>query len=83
MACHDKEHTDVAKQTAKYLYGTKDWGITYTRGIGGSPHLAEKATSPKMAAFIHSRKSDATADDAKGNSRILGTYCDADLAGDD
>ena len=36
-----------------------------------------------MAAFIHSRKSDAAADDANGDSRIIGTYCDADLAGDD
>ena len=83
MACPGKEHIDVAKQTIKYLYGTKDWGITYTRGIGGSPHLAEKATGPRMAAFIHSRKSDAAADDANGDSRIMGTYCDADLAGDD
>jgi hypothetical protein len=82
MACPGVEHVEVAKQTIKYLYGTKEWGITYTRGVGGSPHLAVAADS-KVKVYVHSAKSATAADDANGDSRIMGTYCDADLAGDD
>ena len=82
MSCPGVEHVEVAKQTIKYLYGTKEWGITYTRGVGGSPHLAAAADS-KVKVYVHSAKSATAAEDANGDSRIMGTYCDADLAGDD
>ena len=82
MSCPGKEHVEAAKQTIRYLYGTKEWGITYSRGVGGSPHLAHSANS-KLNMYMHSRKSEIASDDTNSDSRIMRTYCDADLAGDE
>ena len=39
MACPGPEHVEAAKQVIKYLYATKEMGITYSKRKGGSPHL--------------------------------------------
>jgi len=72
MSCPGKEHIEAAKQVIRYLYGTKSFGITYQRGVGGSPHL-----------FVHTRKSSTAIDDPTTDSYLVGTYADADLAGDE
>ena len=54
MACPAQEHVDAAKQVIRYLYGTKDYGITYTRGASGTPHIAQDEAS--LQVFVHSRK---------------------------
>ena len=39
MSCPGEQHVAAAKQAIKYLYATKDHGITYTRGVHGAPHI--------------------------------------------
>ena len=57
------------------MYATKDYCITYLRGSSGSPHLA---------AYVHARKHEVAFEDLfKDNDSTIGTYCDADLAGDE
>jgi hypothetical protein len=75
MSCPSEEACSAAQQVIKYLYATKDYGITYSRGSGGSPHLA---------AYMHARKNQVAVEDSfKDNGPTIGTYCDADLAGDE
>jgi len=81
MACPGPEHVAAAKQVIKYLYATKEMGITYTKGKGGSPHLGYDNENG-LETYVHTRKSSIAVDDASGDSSIMGTYADADLAGD-
>ena len=81
MSCPSLEAVEAAKQVIRYAYGTKDLGITYTRGKGGSPHLSEVEVS-RLSVYLHSRKNEIAVDDTKEDSRLMGTYADADLAGD-
>jgi hypothetical protein len=39
MSCPGQPHVEAAKQVISYLFATKDYGITYTKGKGGSPHV--------------------------------------------
>ena len=71
MSCPGKAHVEAAKQVIRYLFSTKEYGITYSRSRGGSPHL-----------YVKTRKSQIAVDDVKGDSFLVGTYADADLAGD-
>jgi hypothetical protein len=61
----------AAKQVIKYLYATKDHGITYTRGVHGAPHI-----------FMRGRLGEVDEDSTVVNGREFTTYADADLAGD-
>jgi len=70
MPCPGMEHVDAAKQVIRYLFSTKDYGITYSREASSSPHL-----------FVHTRKSGTAVDDPKQDSHLMGTYADADFAG--
>jgi hypothetical protein len=82
MSCPSKEAVEAAQQVIRYAFGTKDYGITYTRGQGGSPHLSDGVEVSPLAVYLHSRKNEVAVDDTKGDSRLMGTYADADLAGD-
>jgi transposase InsO family protein len=82
MSCPGQAHVEAAKQVISYLFSTKQYGITYRKGRSGSPHH-EATSEPLVQAFVHSRKTSVATDDATGDSRIMGTYCDADLAGDE
>jgi hypothetical protein len=46
MSCPGKEHCEAAKQIVKYLYDTKDYGITYTRNGKSAPHLEKEDGTP-------------------------------------
>ena len=81
MACPGPEHVKAAKQVIQYLYATKDMGITYTKGKGGSPHLGYE-NEGGLETYLHSRKSKVAIEDTTGDSSIMGSYADADLAGD-
>ena len=82
MNCPSAEAVKAAQQVIRYAYGTKELGITYTRGAGGSPHLAGvQATS--LGVYMHSRKNEIAVEDAMKDSHLMGTYADADLAGDE
>jgi len=39
MSCPGEQHGTEAKQANKYLYATKDLGITYTKWVHGAPHV--------------------------------------------
>jgi hypothetical protein len=82
MSCPSREAVQAAEQVIRYAYGTKDFGITYTRGKGGSPHLSEVEVVAHLSVYLHSRKNEIAVEDTKGDSRLMGTYADADLAGD-
>ena len=82
MSCPGKEHCEAAEQIVKYLYGTKDYGITYTRNGKSAPHLEKEDDMPLIQTYVHSRKNKTAIDDPTGDSQIMGTYADADLAGD-
>ena len=71
MSCPSEEHIEAAKQVIRYLYATKEYGITFSRRKSGAPHL-----------YVHTRKSQTAVDDTSGDSRLIATYADADLAGD-
>lgn len=81
MACPGREHVDAAKQVIKYLYATKDMGITYTKCSGSSPHLNYEFDS-NLQTYVHAAKNKTAVDDVTGDSQIVGAYADADLAGD-
>ncbi len=71
-SCPGEEHVAAAKQVIRYLYATKDYGITYTRGKAGAPHMC-----------MHALKNRAAVEDLSNDSRIVVSYADADLAGDE
>ncbi len=71
MSCPGEQHVAAAKQAIKFLYATKDYGITYTRGAHGAPHIFMRA--------LPGDEVDAESE-AKGHEFV--TYADADLAGD-
>ena len=81
MACPSQEHVKAAKQVIQYLYATKDMGITYTRGGSGSPHM-DYEQEDGLQTYVHTRKSKTAIDDPMGDSFLMGSYADADLAGD-
>jgi hypothetical protein len=81
MSCPGQPHVE-APSVISYLYATKDYGITDTKGKGGSPHVGS-LEGAELQAFIHARKNSTATDDVMGDSRVMGTYCDADLAGDE
>jgi len=72
MSCPGKEHVEAAKQVIRYLYATKEFGITYSREKSGPPHM-----------FVHAKKNKTATEDTFGDSRIVVAYADADLAGDE
>ena len=82
MSCPGKEHCEAAEQIVKYLYGTKDYGITYTRNGKSAPHLEKEDGAPLIQTYVHSRKNATAVEDPTGDSQLMGTYADADLAGD-
>ena len=79
MSCPGEGHVAAAKQVIRYVYGTKDHGITYRRGKGNTPHQTEGL---ELHGYMHSRKSEMAREDVQGDSHLLGSYCDADYAGD-
>jgi hypothetical protein len=73
MSCPGVEHVEACKQVIRYLFGTKEFGIMFSRGARGAPH-----------AFVHARKSSvAIANPAEDVQTVMVTYADADLAGDE
>jgi hypothetical protein len=73
MSCPGAEHVEAAKQVIRYLYGTKEFGILYSRSARGAPH-----------AFVHTRKGEVAVANSVGDVQtLMVTYADADLAGDD
>ena len=82
MSCPGKEHCDAAEQIVRYLYGTKEYGITYTRNGKSAPHLEKDDKMPSIQTYVHSKKNAAAIEDPTGDSQLMGTYADADLAGD-
>ena len=79
MSYPGAEHVKAAKRVIKYVYSTKDYGITYRRAGSNSPH---KVAAQDLHAFVHTRKNQTAIDGSRESSHILGTYCDADYAGD-
>ena len=79
MSYPGAEHVEAAKRVIKYVYSTKDYGITYRRAGSNSPH---KVAAQDLHAFVHTRKNQTAIDGSRESSHILGTYCDADYAGD-
>ena len=71
MAFPGEAQVAAAKQVIRYLFATKDYGITFTRGMASAPHL-----------FVHASKTQTAVDDESGDSRLVVSYADADLAGD-
>jgi len=82
MSCPGKEHCDAAEQIVRYLYGTKEYGITYRRDGKSAPHLDKDDKMPPIQTYVHSRKNAVAIEDPTGDSQLMGTYADADLAGD-
>ena len=82
MSCPGKEHCDAAAQIVRYLYGTKEYGITYRRDGKSAPHLDKDDKMPPIQTYVHSRKNAVAIEDPTGDSQLMGTYADADLAGD-
>ena len=71
MSCPGRAHVEAAKQCIRYLFATKDYGITYSKHLSGAPHVYMKA-----------KPGAATEADEKSASFEMVTYADADLAGD-
>ena len=71
MSCPGEQHVAAAKQAIKYLYATKDHGITYTRGVHGAPHV-----------FMRAQPGDEVDSESQVKGHEFVTYADADLAGD-
>ena len=67
MAKPSEDHCEAARQVLAYLYGTRDYCLTYSRTGNSAPHI-----------FTHTRKSDLAINDS---SQVLRAYADADLAG--
>jgi len=47
-----QDHGEATKQVIRYLFATKDYGITYSRGAVGIPHL-----------YLHARKTSLAVED--------------------
>jgi len=74
MSCPGEAHVTAAKQVIKYLYATKDHGITYTRGVHGATHI-----------FLRGRLGEVDEDSTVYGGEWARVYyldADADLAGD-
>jgi hypothetical protein len=39
MSCPGEEHVEAAKQVIRYLYATKELGITFSKNASGAPHV--------------------------------------------
>jgi len=72
MSCPGQDHVEAAQQVIRYLFATKEYGITYSRDAVGAPHV-----------YLHSRKSSLAVEDSLRDSRNVIAYADADLAGDE
>ena len=72
MSCPGQDHVEATKQVIRYLFATKDYGITYSRGAVGAPHL-----------YLHARKTSLAVEDPLQDSKSVIAYADADLAGDE
>ena len=72
MSCPGVEHVETAKRVIRYLFGTKDMGIMYSREITGAPHL-----------YVKTGKNRTCSEQDLEDSRLMYAYADADLAGDD
>jgi hypothetical protein len=72
MSCPGQAHVEAAKQCIRYLLGTKDHGIEYSKHLSGAPHIYMRATPGA-----------AVAADEKASSFEFVTYADSDLGGDD
>ena len=72
MSCPGQDHVEATQQVIRYLFATKDHGITYSRDAVGAPHL-----------FMHARKSSLAVEDSLRDSTNVIAYADADLAGDE
>ena len=53
MSCFGDEHIEAAQQVIRYLYGTRTWGITFSKHGSSSPHLSEELPDlyPEIAAY--------------------------------
>ena len=71
ISCTGEQHVTAAKQTIKYLYATKDLGITYTKEVHGAPHV-----------FMRGEPGDKIDFESQVNEHEFVTNADADLAGD-
>jgi hypothetical protein len=84
MSCPGKDHVEAAQRTIRYLFATKDMGITFSQDGSASPHLSSSDPSSLPQLYIHTRKTSAAVDNADGDVEILfKAYADADLAGDE
>ena len=72
MSCLGQDHVEAAQQVIRYLFATKEYGITYSRDAVGAPHV-----------YLHSRKSSLAVEDSLRDSRNVIANADADLAGDE
>jgi hypothetical protein len=53
MSCFGDEHISAAQQVIRYIYGTRTWGITFSKYGPSSPHLgeADPGSYPEFAAY--------------------------------
>ncbi len=63
---------EAAKQCIRYLFATKNYGITYSKHLSGAPHV-----------FMKASPGGGTEADEKASSFEMVTYADADLGGDE
>jgi hypothetical protein len=84
MACPGKAHVDAAKHVIEYLWGTKTWGLKYSKSHSqarvGAPHSCD---IPQV--YLHSGYSDTAVVNGKQQGekiKVPAVYVDADLAGD-
>jgi len=72
MSCPGEAHVKAAKQCIRYLFGTKDHGIEYSKHLMGAPHVFMRAAPGSVV--------DA---DERASSFEFVTYADSDLGGDE
>jgi hypothetical protein len=72
MSCPGRAHVEAAKQCIRYLFATKNYGITYSKHLSGAPHV-----------FMKARPGGGTEADERASSFEMVTYADADLGGDE
>ena len=72
MSCPGHAHVEAAKQCIRYLFGTKDHGIEYSKHLRGAPHVFMKAVPGSVV----------DADETAASFEFV-TYADSDLGGDD
>jgi len=83
MSCPGAEHVKAAKRVISYLFGTKTYGIRYSRSEPkesvGAPHSGHR--NPQI--FCHTVKSSQAKQGSDEFKEVMcHTYVDADLAGD-